>query len=532
MTEAMAPDPAAEGASAHRPIPDDLLARRATKGDRRAFEAIYRRYHRDLYRFCLAMVGNAQDAQDALQNTMVKVLRALPGEQRQIQLKPWLYRIARNEAIETVRRRRDSVGLEPEHGSTGIELAETAEQRERLRRLIADLEELPERQRAALVMRELAGLGFEQIGETFETSPAVARQTVYEARLSLRQMEEGREMACDQVMRELSDADGRVTRRRELRAHLRGCASCRAFAESIGTRRGELAAIAPLPAALSAAMLHGILSGKASAAGLGGSAAGLGGSAAGGGAAGAAGGTAAGGAGAGTGAGGLAGTIGAGAAKAIATSAILKAAATVAVVATVGVTAADRGGLIDVPLLGGSPKSSQSSSSPPAQGEAGGAKGLETQNEAAGGGRRAAGSSRAASEAGARHGSGATTPSAGARRAGSGHRASANAHAKGRGASHRHEGLPATANHGQSTAAPHKAATRGAYGGSASHASRKAHRRTPPRHSSHHTVRRPPPPKPAPPREAPTATAPTPSPAPGEPVATGASATGSATGIE
>lgn len=527
----MAPDPAAEGAAAHRPIPDDLLARRATKGDRRAFEAIYRRYHRDLYRFCLAMVGNAQDAQDALQNTMVKVLRALPGEQRQIQLRPWLYRIARNEAIETVRRRRDSVELEPEHGSTGIELAETAEHRERLRRLIADLEELPERQRAVLVMRELAGLGFEQIGETFETSPAVARQTVYEARLSLRQMEEGREMACDQVMRELSDADGRVTRRRELRAHLRGCASCRAFGESIGTRRGEFAAIAPLPAALSTAMLHGILSGKASAAGLGGSAAGGGGAAA------AASGAAAGsGAGAGAGAGGLAGTIGAGAGKAIATSAILKAAATVAVVATVGVTAADRGGLIDVPLLGGSAKSSQSSSSPPAQGAAGSAKDLEAENKTAGEGRRAAGSSRAASAAAAQRSRSGATPAAGARRAGSDHRASADAHANGRGASHRHEGLPATANHGQSSAAPHKAATRGASGSAASHASRhpsrKSHRRSPSRHSSHHAVHRAPPPKPAPPREAPTATTPTPPPAPSEPAATGASATGPTTGTE
>jgi RNA polymerase sigma factor (sigma-70 family) len=96
-------------------VADDQLARQATQGDRRAFEAIYQRHHRDLYRFCLAMVGNPQDAQDALQNTMVKVLRALPGEKRHIQLRPWLYRIARNEAVEMVRRRRDSAELKPEH---------------------------------------------------------------------------------------------------------------------------------------------------------------------------------------------------------------------------------------------------------------------------------------------------------------------------------------------------------------------------------------------------------------------------------
>ena len=89
---------------------DEQLALRATQGDRRAFEAIYGRYHQALYRFCLAMVGNPQDAQDALQNTMVKVLRALPGEKREIRLKPWLYRIARNESVETLRRRHDSDG--------------------------------------------------------------------------------------------------------------------------------------------------------------------------------------------------------------------------------------------------------------------------------------------------------------------------------------------------------------------------------------------------------------------------------------
>jgi DNA-directed RNA polymerase specialized sigma24 family protein len=98
---------------------DDRLARRATKGDRRAFAAIYRRYHQRLYRFCLAIVGNSDDAQDALQNTMVKVLRALPGEKRQIQLKPWLYRIAHNESIELVRRRRGTEELDAEQVASG-----------------------------------------------------------------------------------------------------------------------------------------------------------------------------------------------------------------------------------------------------------------------------------------------------------------------------------------------------------------------------------------------------------------------------
>lgn len=326
-----------------RLLSDERLSRRATSGDRRAFEEIFRRYHQDLYRFCLATVSNPQDAQEALQNTMVKVLRALPGEQREIKLKPWLFRIARNEAIETMRKRRDTVEL----GSTSIaapwEIADAAGARARLRELFSDLTELPERQRSALVMRELSGLEFEEIGETLGTSAPVARQTLYEARQSLRQMEEGREMSCASIRKAISDADGRVTRRRDIRAHLRDCVGCSAFRDDIAQRRAGFASLAPLPAAAALGLLQGVLSGEAAggaALASGAGAAAAGGSAAGGGAA-ASGGAAAG--------GGLTGSIGAGAGQAVATSAIVKSVATVAVVTAVGAGAADRGGLIDLP---------------------------------------------------------------------------------------------------------------------------------------------------------------------------------------
>jgi hypothetical protein len=196
-------------------------------------------------------------------------------------------------------------------------LAETVEARERLGRLIEDFGELPERQRAALVMRELADLEFAEVGSALETSAAAARQAVYEARVSLRQMEAGREMSCEKVLWELSEADGRVSRRREVQAHLRACAECRAFQASIVRRRGELRAIAPLPVAASAALLQGVL-----------------------------------GAGSGAAGGGIA--AGAGAGKALLGSTAAKTVATCAVVAAIGTTAADRGGLIDVPIGGDS----------------------------------------------------------------------------------------------------------------------------------------------------------------------------------
>lgn len=297
-------------------LSDVRLSRRASEGDQRAFAAIYKRYHQELYRFCHSILGNPEDAQDALQNTMVKALRALPGEQRQIALKPWLYRVARNESVDLLRKRRDAVELDPATGASVGGLAETAATRERLRRLFGDLATLPERQRSALTMRELGGLGFDQIGEALEASAAVARQTVYEARLNLRQLEAGREMGCELVMHQLSEGDGRVTRRRDIQAHLRECRDCREFGQSIAARRRDFAALSPLPAAAAGSILHGVLTGKAAGAG-------------------------------------IAGTVATGVGGAAATGTAVKAVATVAVVAAIGVTAADRGGLIDAHLPGG-----------------------------------------------------------------------------------------------------------------------------------------------------------------------------------
>jgi len=319
MTRTGRPDrSAARPPAAARLLSDERLAARAAANDKRSFAEIYRRYGQDLYRFCLSIVGNPEDAGDALQNTMAKALKALPGEQRRIRLRPWLYRVAHNESVELLRRRRETVEFADDLAAPGGGVAEVAAQRERLSQLLRDLAELPERQRSMLTMRELAGLELGQIGEAFETSPAVVRQTIYEARLRLRQLAEGREMSCDEVTCRLSDADGRVRRRRDIQAHLRACPDCRAFAQAIEERRHDLATLAPLPAVASAGILHAVLGG----------------------------GNAAGGSAAGT-------AVAAGTGKVAASSALVKSVATVAVAATVGVTTADRSGLVDAGLPGG-----------------------------------------------------------------------------------------------------------------------------------------------------------------------------------
>lgn len=289
---------------------DRRLARRASRGDRRAIATIFERYRHELYGFCLGLLGEPQDAEDALQNTMVKVLRALPGEEREISLRPWLYRVAHNEAIELRRSRHPTQILDGHLVDGQSSVTERAEHREQLEWLLRDLADLPERQRTVLVMRELSGLDFAEIGAALDTSGAVVRQSLYEARRNLEQMDHGRSLKCESVTRVLSDADGRITRRRDIRAHLRDCPDCQRFQESIGRRKDVLAAVPPLPAAAAAGIAQALLGGS--------------------------------------GGGGTVAALTGGAAKSAGVYGALKAAGTIAVVAVVG-TAAIHSGLKSTP---------------------------------------------------------------------------------------------------------------------------------------------------------------------------------------
>jgi RNA polymerase sigma factor (sigma-70 family) len=253
-------------APALRVLGDDRLFRLAAAGDSRAFEVIYERHHQALYRYCRSIVGNAEDAADALQSTMASALRGLAGERREIALRPWLFRIAHNESVSVLRKRRPQATIDD-----ALELEAPVHDpavKQRLSELVADLRELPDAQRGALVMHELSGLPYREVAGAFEVTEAHARQLVYEARSALQDLAEGRDMECEQVRRTISDGDRRVLRGRRIRSHLRTCSGCTGFEQLLRTRRRDLAAIAPpLPAALAAGLLHKVLGGAGSAGG-------------------------------------------------------------------------------------------------------------------------------------------------------------------------------------------------------------------------------------------------------------------------
>jgi RNA polymerase sigma factor (sigma-70 family) len=174
------------GGSALRFQPDRRLVSLVREGYESAFEEIFRRYGAALRNYAASIV-TAQRADDVTQEAFTKAYLALRGTDKEIQLRPWLYRIVRNTALTNLRDE-PKPGLELDEASgAGVSAEELAEQREDIKRLTAGLRELPEPQRAAIVMRELEGLSHEQIATSLGLSGGAVRQSIYRARRTLRE---------------------------------------------------------------------------------------------------------------------------------------------------------------------------------------------------------------------------------------------------------------------------------------------------------------------------------------------------------
>jgi RNA polymerase sigma factor (sigma-70 family) len=167
-----------------RAQPDRRLVDLVRDGYDAAFEEIVRRYRRPLDRFAAAIVGGRSE--DVTQDAFSKALLALRGSEAEIELRPWLYRIVRNTALNDLR---DSAPAAEElhEGLAGARSAAAeVEGREDLAELMERLRALPDPQRAAIVMRELEGLSHEEIAAALGVSGGAARQAIYRARTALR----------------------------------------------------------------------------------------------------------------------------------------------------------------------------------------------------------------------------------------------------------------------------------------------------------------------------------------------------------
>jgi RNA polymerase sigma factor (sigma-70 family) len=240
---------------------DEALRAMSSRGDQDAFTELYERHQGSLYRYCRSILHHDEDARDAMHSTMTNAWASLQRADRDVPVRAWLYRIAHNEAISVLRRRRPHDELDDLQSGNDRSLDETVEVRQRLAALRADLADLPERQRSALLLRELCGLAHAEIAAVLAVSPAVVKQSIFEGRTALHEAEAGRRMTCDDVRRTLSHGDGRVRRARRIKGPLRACDDCAAFQHALRTRPGQLAALfPPLPGAAGVGLLARLLS--------------------------------------------------------------------------------------------------------------------------------------------------------------------------------------------------------------------------------------------------------------------------------
>jgi RNA polymerase sigma factor (sigma-70 family) len=266
---------AATVTTAHPPVAgrsDHQLVSLVRAGDDRAFEELFTRYRRRITAYVYGMVSDHGRAEDISQEVFVSALRRMRETERPIAFRPWIYEIAKNACIDAFRRRSraEEVSLTSDdglHGGDHLRLVsstpapdETIEVKQRLNHLCGAFGGLSEAHHEILVLRELEGLSYREIGERMGLSRPAVESTLFRARRRL--TEEYDELAsgarCARVQAIISSAAaGELAGRdqRRMARHVAHCQDCRRHARSLGVAmpaagaRGarRLAALLPLP---------------------------------------------------------------------------------------------------------------------------------------------------------------------------------------------------------------------------------------------------------------------------------------------
>jgi RNA polymerase sigma factor (sigma-70 family) len=228
---------------------DERLIALTRRGHHGAFEALVQRYQPRLLAFCRHMLGSQEDAEDVLQEVFAAAFNAVRADDRHINARPWLYRIARNRSLNHLRRPQptgqDSMDIFERDGGTTT--ADTVHKREEFRQIVSDVHGLPETQRTALLLREIDALSYDQIAETMDTTVPSVKSLLVRARVSLAEAAEARLLTCAEVRVELGQvAEGLTRTTAPVRRHLKVCDRCRAFRGELRKTTRALAAIYPI----------------------------------------------------------------------------------------------------------------------------------------------------------------------------------------------------------------------------------------------------------------------------------------------
>ena len=172
-------------------LTDDQLVLRFRSGDDAAFSEIHRRFRAALTAFARRMLhGSGHDADDVVQDAFIRAYRGLRATDRAMALRPWLYMIVRNRALDELRapRRADAYSDESVrmHAVPDADPARRCEQRDAIRFIVEEIARLPERQRMALVMREFDGRTHAETARALDTTVPATKSLIIRARSNLK----------------------------------------------------------------------------------------------------------------------------------------------------------------------------------------------------------------------------------------------------------------------------------------------------------------------------------------------------------
>jgi RNA polymerase sigma factor (sigma-70 family) len=212
---------------------DEHLGRRLALGEAPAFDELYRRYVHRLAAYGAHLLGDGAAGDDVAQVALMRAYQALRSGHVPESVRPWLFRIAHNAAVDAVRNRRELPSAALPERAVGSESGTGA--------LIEAIAALPERQRNVFVLRELHGLRIAETAAELGLTAQQVEQSLFAARNRLaEQLVFGERLGCEAVRR-LAAGPLDLRERRALKTHVRSCPACR---RELG-RRGVALALIP-----------------------------------------------------------------------------------------------------------------------------------------------------------------------------------------------------------------------------------------------------------------------------------------------
>lgn len=169
--------------------PDMAVIRKAQRGDERAFTLIVRAYEAPIFNYVLRMVGNRTLAEDLTQDVFLRVFHGLRGYSRRARFTTWLFQVAKNRVIDEMRaaerRPRTLVAIED---APQFEVVDAPiEQSEAIHLLLSEVDKLSPDLKEALLLRDIAGLSYNEISDTLDVTLATVKWRIFKAREEVQQ---------------------------------------------------------------------------------------------------------------------------------------------------------------------------------------------------------------------------------------------------------------------------------------------------------------------------------------------------------